>query len=183
MSVEPSPSDEPGTQAKSRRRLLIIVVAAALVILAGIAVAVSSLATRPGQENAPTASATASHPSDPVSTAPANSDEPASPAVQSSPAAQSSPASPTSPASPKAVSPQEAELLDEANTVCEMRLIDKHPTAVIEPGTKSTAKATAGSFETAGSYTDEAAGNSAPQQFKCSSVSSGGSWTVELEQG
>ena len=82
MSVEPSPSDEPGAQAKSRRRLLIIVVAAALVILAGIAVAVSSLATRPGQETAPTASATASQPSDPVSTAPANSDGPTSPAVR-----------------------------------------------------------------------------------------------------
>ena len=81
------------------------------------------------------------------------------------------------------MSPQEAELLDEANTVCEMRLIEEHPTAVIEPGTKSTAKATAGGFETAGSYTDETAGNAAPQQFKCSSVSSGGSWTVKLEQG
>lgn len=79
------------------------------------------------------------------------------------------------------MSSQEAELLDEANTVCEMRLTEKYPTAAIQPGTKSAAKPTGGRFETTGTYTD--AGSAAPQQFKCASVRSGGSWTVVLEQG
>ncbi|KRE67561.1 hypothetical protein ASG92_14805 [Arthrobacter sp. Soil736] len=161
MSDEPSPSVEPSPQ-NSRRRLLLAALAAVVVILAGIAVAVS-VAPRAGQETAATVSATASQSPDPVASDPASSDKP------------------TTLASQDAVNPQEAELLDEANTVCEMRLTEKYPTAAIQPGTKSAAKPTGGRFETTGTYTD--AGSAAPQQFKCASVRSGGSWTVVLEQG
>jgi hypothetical protein len=93
-------------------------------------------------------------------------------------------------ASPTSVSPTEAaakpadaELLDEASTVCEMRVTEKYPTAEVQPGTKSTAKAKSGTFETTGSYTDPTAGKASPTEFRCSSVNANGSWTVNLDRG
>ncbi|CAH0254552.1 hypothetical protein SRABI83_03210 [Arthrobacter sp. Bi83] len=89
--------------------------------------------------------------------------------------------SPTQKASPtqNALTGQDAELVDEANTVCEMRLTEKYPTATISPGTKSTIKKPDGTFDTAGSYTD--GGNSSPIPFECSSTRTDGSWTVVLK--
>jgi hypothetical protein len=151
----------------SRRRLLLILLAAAVVVLAGVAIAISALAPRTGQQAATApSSATA-----PPSTAAASADVPSS----GSPAT----ASPTG----QAVKPAAAELLDEANTVCEMRVTEKYPTAEVQPGTKSTAKAKNGSFETTGSYTDPTAGKAAPTEFQCSSVNTSGTWTVNLERG
>lgn len=79
--------------------------------------------------------------------------------------------------------PAAAELLDEANTVCEMRVTEKYPTAEVQPGTKSTAKAKSGSFQTTGSYTDPTAGKPAATEFQCSSVNTSGTWTVNLDRG
>lgn len=56
----------------------------------------------------------------------------------------------------------------EANTVCEKRLIQKHPTATVLVGkTKSTFRASDGSYDTTGAYTDAPAGNTVPMQFVC----------------
>ncbi|MFE4544571.1 hypothetical protein [Arthrobacter sp. NPDC056727] len=89
------------------------------------------------------------------------------------------PASPTE----AAAKPAEAELLDEASTVCEMRVTEKYPTAEVQPGTKSAAKAKSGTFQTTGSYTDPTAGKASPTEFQCSSVNASGSWTVNLDRG
>jgi cytoskeletal protein RodZ len=159
VSVSPAPP--------SRRRLLLILLTAVVVVLVGVAVAVSALAPRTDQQAA-TAPPSATSP---PSTAAASTDAPSS----ASPAS----ASPTE----EAAKPAAAELLDEANTVCEMRVTEKYPTAEVQPGTKSTAKAKNGSFETTGSYTDPTAGKSAPTQFQCASVNTSGTWTVNLERG
>ncbi|MFE4833657.1 hypothetical protein ACFRAU_03125 [Arthrobacter sp. NPDC056691] len=82
-----------------------------------------------------------------------------------------------------AAKPAAAELLDEANTVCEMRVTEKYPTAEVQPGTKSTAKAKSGNFQTTGSYTDPTAGKSSLTEFQCSAVNTNGSWTVNLDRG
>ena len=67
--------------------------------------------------------------------------------------------------------------------MCEMRVTEKYPTAEVQPGTKSTAKAKRGTLETTGSYTDPSAGKASPTEFQCSSVNASGSWTVNLERG
>ena len=162
MSVSPTPP------AASRRRLLLILLAAVVVVLVGVAIAVSAQAPRTDQQ-------AAAAPSSP-SSAGASNDAPgsASPA-SASPAS----ASPTEEAATSAA----AELMDQANTVCEMRVTEKYPTAEVQPGTKSTAKAKSGTFETTGSYTDPTAGKPAPTEFQCSSVNASGSWTVNLDRG
>ena len=102
--------------------------------------------------------------------------------------AATAPASTTAapgPASPseEAAQPADAELLDEASSVCEMQVAEKYPTAEVQPGTKSSAKAKSGTFETTGSYIDPTAGKASPTEFRCSSVNAGGSWTVTLQRG
>jgi hypothetical protein len=151
-------SVSPTPPAASRRRLLLILLAAVVVVLVGVAIAVSAQAPRTDQQAATT-------PSSPSSAA-ASSAAPAS-------------ASPTEEAATSAA----AELLDQANTVCEMRVTEKYPTAEVQPGTKSTAKAKSGTFETTGSYTDPTAGKPAATEFQCSSVNASGSWTVNLDRG
>jgi hypothetical protein len=156
VSVSPTPA------AASRRRLLLIILAAVVVVLVGVAVAVSALAPRADQQDAAV-------PPSPSSAAATDAPGSASPVS----------ASPTE----EAAKPAAAELLDEANTVCEMRVTEKYPTAEVQPGTKSTAKAKNGSFETTGSYTDPTAGKAAPTEFQCSSVNTSGTWTVNLDRG
>jgi hypothetical protein len=156
VSVSPTPA------AASRRRLLLIILAAVVVVLVGVAVAVSALAPRADQQ-------AATVPPSPSSAAATDAPGSASPVS----------ASPTE----EAAKPAAAELLDEANTVCEMRVTEKYPTAEVQPGTKSTAKAKNGSFETTGSYTDPTAGKAAPTEFQCSSVNTSGTWTVNLDRG
>ena len=72
---------------------------------------------------------------------------------------------------------------EEANTVCERQVLKRYPTATIQTGkTKSTSKASDGSYDTVGAYTDKPAGNPIPVQFVCSSIKgSGTSWTVFLK--
>jgi cytoskeletal protein RodZ len=157
VSVAPTP------QGASRRRLLFILLAAVVVVLAGVAIAVSALAPRTDRQ-----AATAS-PSSAAATTPTDAPSSASPA-SASPAEE-------------AAKPAAAELLDEANTVCEMRVTEKYPTAEVQPGTKSTAMAKSGSYQTTGSYTDPTAGKSAATEFRCSSVNASGTWTVNLDRG
>jgi hypothetical protein len=134
-----------------------------VVVLVGVAVAVSAQAPRTDQQAATTS------PSAPAATTPADAPSSASPDW----------VSPTG----EAAKPAAAELLDQANTVCEMRVTEKYPTAEVQPGTKSNAKAKSGTFETTGSYTDATAGKPAPTAFQCSSVNASGSWTVNLDRG
>ena len=157
MSVAPT------RQGASRRRLLLILLAAVVVVLVGVAIAVSVQAPRTDQQAATTS------PSAPAATTPADTPGSASPAS----------ASPTQ----EVVKPAAAELLDEANTVCEMRVTEKYPTAEVQPGTKSTAKPKSGNFQTTGSYTDPTAGKPAATEFQCSSVNASGTWTVNLDRG
>ena len=157
MSVAPT------RQGASRRRLLFILLAAVVVVLVGVAFAVSAQAPRTDQQAATTS------PSAPAATTPADTPSSASPAS----------ASPTE----EAAKPAAAELLDEANTVCEMRVTEKYPTAEVQPGTKSTAKPKSGNFQTTGSYTDPTAGKPAATEFQCSSVNASGTWTVNLDRG
>lgn len=75
-----------------------------------------------------------------------------------------------------------AKMTKDANKVCERRLVQRYPTATIERGTKSTNKQSDGSFDTAGAYSDEPAGNTIPMQFTCSSKKgSGDTWSVFLK--
>jgi hypothetical protein len=82
----------------------------------------------------------------------------------------------------KVIDDQLAEDAKDANYVCEQRLLKVHPTATVQAGkTKSTYKASDGSFDTKGAYTDAPKGNTIPMQFVCSSIKgSGTSWTVFL---
>lgn len=64
----------------------------------------------------------------------------------------------------KALSEQRAEEAKDASYVCEQRLLKKHPTATVQAGkTKSTYKASDGSYDTTGAYTDAPAGNGTAQ--------------------
>ncbi|MDI3241540.1 hypothetical protein QK292_08165 [Arthrobacter sp. AL08] len=139
----------------SRNKLLIIIGAAVVVLLAVIAIAVSSQAIRAGQEADAKASAEAS-------------------AASMSAALD---------AAQKVIDDQRAADAKEANTVCEKRLIQKHPTATAQAGkTKSTYKASDNSYDTTGGYTDVPAGNTIPMQFVCSSIKTGAtSWNVFLK--
>jgi len=141
----------------------LILLAAVVVVLAGVAIAVSAQSPRTDRQAATTP------PSAPAATTTADAPGSASPASDS----------PTE----EAAKPAAAELLDEANTVCEMRVTEKYPTAEVQPGTKSTAKAKSGSYQTTGSYTDPTAGKPAAMDFQCTSVNTTGTWTVNLDRG
>lgn len=151
MSVETTPEVKPPA---NRNKLLILIGAAVVVLLAIIAIAVSSQAIRAGQEADAKASAVAS----------------ASAMSAALDAAQ------------KVIDDQRVADAKSANNVCEKRLVQKHPTATVQAGkTKSTYKASDNSYDTTGGYTDAPAGNTIPMQFKCSSTKgSGTSWTVFL---
>ncbi|WP_026536960.1 hypothetical protein [Arthrobacter sp. 9MFCol3.1] len=138
----------------SRNKLLIIIGAAVVVLLAVIAIAVSSQAIRAGQEADAKASAEAS----------------TAAMLKAVDEAQ------------KVIDDQRAADAVEANTVCEKRLVQKHPTATAQAGkTRSAYKASDNSYDTVGAYTDVPAGNTIPMQFVCSSIKgSGTSWTVFL---
>jgi hypothetical protein len=135
-------------------KLLLIIGGAVVVLLAIIAVAVGSQAIRGNQEAEAKASAVA----------------------------EASKMAVIAEAGEKALSEQRAEEAKDASYVCEQRLLKKHPTATVQAGkTKSTYKASDGSYDTTGAYTDAPAGNPIPMQFVCSSVKgSGTSWTVFL---
>ncbi|MFF1880576.1 hypothetical protein ACFVVC_03790 [Pseudarthrobacter sp. NPDC058196] len=150
MSTETTPDAKPS----GNRNLLIIIGSAIVVLLAIIAVSVSSQAIRAGQEADAKASAIA----------------------------EESKLAAIAAAGEKALVDQRTEEAKDANYVCEQRLLKKHPTATVQAGkTKSTYKASDGSFDTVGAYTDAPAGNPIPMQFKCSSIKgSGASWTVFL---
>ncbi len=146
----------PKTQSSANRsKPLIIIGAIVVVLLVVIAVSVTSQAIRAGQEADAKASTEAS----------------ASAMSAALDAAQ------------KVIDDQRAADSKEANTVCEKRLIQKHPTATVLVGrTKSTLRSSDGSYDTTGAYTDAPAGNTIPMQFVCSSIkSSGTSWNVFLK--
>jgi hypothetical protein len=145
----------PTPNGASRRRLLLILLAAVAVVVVGTVIALSAPGLRADQQAATAPASTTATPD------------------------SASPASSTG----EAVKPADAELLDEASSVCEMQVTEKYPTAEVQPGTKSSAKAKSGTFETSGSYTDPTAGKASPTEFRCSSVHAGGSWTVTLERG
>lgn len=151
MSTETTPDAKPS----GNRKLLIIIGSAIVVLLAIIAISVSSQAIRAGQEADAKASAIA----------------------------EESKLAAIAAAGEKALVDRRAEEAKDANYVCEQRLLKKHPTATVQAGkTKSTYKASDGSFDTTGAYTDAPAGNPIPMQFVCSSIKgSGTSWTVFLK--
>lgn len=151
MSTEATPEVKPPA---SRNTLLIIIGAAIVVLLAIIAIAVGSQAIRAGQEADAKASAIA----------------------------EESKMAAIAAAGEKALADQRAEDAKEASYVCEQRLLKVHPTATVQAGkTKSIYKASDGSYDTVGAYTDAPKGNTIPMQFKCSSTKgSGTSWTVFL---
>lgn len=151
MSTEATPEVKPPA---NRNKLLIIIGATIVVLLAIIAIAVSSQAIRAGQEAD----------------------------VEASAIAQESKMAAIAAAGEKALADQLAEDAKDASFVCEQRLLKVHPTATVQAGkTKSTYRASDGSFDTVGAYTDAPKGNTIPMQFKCSSKKgSGTSWTVFL---
>ncbi|MET3348998.1 UNVERIFIED_ORG: type II secretory pathway pseudopilin PulG [Arthrobacter sp. UYEF1] len=153
MSTEAMPEVKP--PANRTKLILIIIGAAVVVLLAIIAISVSSQAIRAGQEADTKASAEAS----------------AKAMLAAADAAQ------------KVIDDQRAEDAKDANYVCEQRLLKKRPTATVQAGkTKSTYKASDGSFDTTGSYTDASKGETYPMGFVCSSIKgSGTSWTVFLK--
>lgn len=150
MSTEATPEVKP----PANRKLLIFIGSAIVVLLAIIAIAVSSQAIRANEEAAAEASAVA----------------------------EASKMAAIAAAGEKALADQRAEDAKDANYVCEQRLLKKHPTATVQAGkTKSTYKESDGSFDTVGAYTDAPKGNTIPMQFKCSSIKgSGTSWAVFL---
>lgn len=152
MSTETTPDVKPPA---SRNKLLIIIGAAIVVLLAIIAIAVSSQAIRAGQEADAKASAIA----------------------------EESKMAAIAAAGEKALADQRAEDAKDANYVCEQRLKQKRPTATVQDGkTKSTYKASDDSYDTTGGYTDVPKGETIPMQFVCSSKKgSGTSWTVFLK--
>lgn len=108
-------------------KLLLIIGGAIVVLLAIIAISVLSQAIRAGQEADAEASAVA----------------------------EASKMAAIAEAGEKALAEQRAEEAKDANYVCEQRLLKKHPTATVQAGkTKSTYKASDGSYDTVGAYTD-----------------------------
>lgn len=152
MSTEQPASPTPGPH---RNKLLIIIGSAIIVLLAIIAIAVSSQSIRASDEAAAKESAVAE----------------ASKMVEIA-------------KGEKTLADQKAADAAEANHVCEEQVLKKHPTAAFEAGkTISTFNAFDSSYETVGYYTDDALyGNSIPMQFICSSTNgSGTSWDVILK--
>lgn len=153
MSTEATPETKP--PANRTKLILIAIGVVVVVLLAIIAIAVSSQAIRANEEVA----------------------------AEASSSAEASKWAEVAAAGEKALADQRAEDAKDANYVCEQRLKQKHPTATVQAGkTKSTYKASDGSFDTTGAYTDAPAGNPIPMQFVCSSIKgSGTSWTVFLK--
>lgn len=153
MSTEATPEAKPPA---NRNKLLLIIGAAIVVLLAIIAIAVSSQAIRAGQEADAKASAIA----------------------------EESKMSAIAAAGEKALAEQRAEDAETANYVCEQKLKKTHPTATIQAGkTVSTYRASDGSYDTKGAYTDAPKGNTIPMQFVCSSIQQPNStmWNVFLK--
>ncbi|OAE01885.1 hypothetical protein [Arthrobacter sp. OY3WO11] len=152
MSTEATPETKP--PANRTKLILIVIGGLVVVLLAIIAIAVSSQAIRAGEEAA----------------------------AKESAIAQESKMAAIAAAGEKALADQRAEDAKDASYVCEQRLLKVHPTATVQAGkTKSTYRASDGSFDTVGAYTDAPKGNTIPMQFKCSSKKgSGTSWTVFL---
>lgn len=153
MSTEATPEVKP--PANRTKLILIVVGAVVVVLLAIIATAVSSQAIREGKEADAKASAEASTAS----------------MLKALDEAQ------------KVVDEEKAKMAKEANKVCELRLAQKYTTATIQNSkTQSTFKASDGSYDTTGVFTDAPAGNTIPRQFVCSSIrQSDGNWNVFLK--
>lgn len=153
MSTEATPEVKPPA---NRNNLLIIIGAAIVVLLATIAIAVSSPAIRVGQKADANASVIAEESKMAVIAA----------------------------AGEKALADQRAEDAKTANYVCEQKLLKKHTTATVQAGkTKSTYRASDSSYDTTGAYPDAPAGNTIPMQFVCSSIQQPNStmWNVFLK--
>lgn len=144
-----------------QNKLLIIIGAAIVVLLAVIAVSVSSQAIRAGQEADAKASA----------------------------AAEASKAAVAAAASEKVIADQKAADADNANTACKQQVLEKHPTAAFEDDnaqsvftTKSTFNAYDNSYEIVGYFTDEPLyDNKMTMQFVCSSTRNGMGWNADLK--
>ncbi|TDK27903.1 hypothetical protein E2F48_01960 [Arthrobacter crusticola] len=152
MSTEATPEVKPPA---NRNKLLIITGSVIVVLLAIIAIAVSSQAIRASEEAAAEASAVAE----------------ASKKAEIAAAAE------------QAVANQLETDAEDANDVCEQRLKQKLPTAVVKAAkTVSTYKESDGSFDTTGVYTNPDKGDTIPMQFACSSIKGNDkSWNVFLK--
>jgi hypothetical protein len=152
MSNDATPAVKP--PANRTKLILIVVGALVVVLLAIIAISVSSQAIRANEEASAKASAEAS----------------AASMLKAIDEAQ------------KVIDDQRAKDAKDANFVCERRLLEKLPTATVQAGkTTSTYKASDGSYDTKGAYTDAPKGTTIPMRFVCSSIKgSGTSWTVYL---
>ncbi|MDQ0078227.1 hypothetical protein [Arthrobacter oryzae] len=153
MSTPEQPA--PQKSGLSRNKILIIIGGAVILLLAIIAIAVSSQAIRASEEAAAKEKAV----------------------VEASKMAE------IAKAGEEALADLKAADAKEANGVCERRLVQKYPTATVDASkTKSVFRASDGSYDTTGAFTDKPAGNTIPRQFVCSSIKgSGTSWTVYLK--
>lgn len=143
----------PEVKPPANRKLLIIIGAAIVALLAIIAIAVSSQAIRANEEAA----------------------------AEASTVPEASKMAAVAAAGEKALADQCAEDAKDANYVCEQRLLKYTRPPSSGPARRSTYKASDGSFDTRGAYTDAPKGNPLPMQFVCSSIKgSGTSWTVFL---
>jgi hypothetical protein len=139
--------------AKLNNKLLIIIGSAIVVLLAIIAIAVSSQAIRAGQEADAKASAAASVSASAKAVADAQ----------------------------RSIEDEAAKALQEAEKACHLEVTMEHPTARIK-STESIPKGFNG-YQTDGMYTDKALyGNEIPMQYVCSTTnaSNGASWTAKL---
>lgn len=155
MSTDTTPEAKP--PANRTKLILIVVGAVVVVLLAIIAISVSSQAIRASEEAAAKESAIA----------------------EASKMAVIAAAGEKALADLKAKDAKDAK---DADYVCEQRLLERLTTATVVSGkTVSTFRASDGSYDTKGAYTDKPAGNPIPMQFVCSSIKGGGtSWTVFL---
>jgi hypothetical protein len=153
MSMDTAPEAKPPA---NRTKLILIVVGALIVVLlAIIAISVSSQAIRAGEEAA----------------------------AKESAVAEASKMAVIAAVGEKALADLKAKEVREANQVCEQHLLKRRPTADLREGlTVSTFKASDGSYDTKGSYFDTAYPNTLPVQFVCSSIKGNGTgWTVYLK--
>jgi hypothetical protein len=153
MSTDTTPEVKP--PANRTKLILIVVGALVVVLLAIIAISISSQAIRANEEASAKASAEAS----------------AASMLKALDEAQ------------KVIDDQRAKDAKDANFVCERRLLEKLPTATVQAGkTTSTYRTSDGSYDTKGGYTDASKGNTIPMQFVCSSIKAGDdSWNVFLK--
>jgi hypothetical protein len=152
MSTDTTPEVKP--PANRNKLILIAVGVVVVVLLAIIAISVSSQAIRANEEAA----------------------------AKESAVAEASKMAVIAAAGEKALADLKAKDAKDANYVCEQRLKEKLPTATVVSGkTVSTFRASDGSYDTKGAYTDAPKGNTIRMQFVCSSIKgSGTSWTVFL---